>query len=386
MVSRRNGELNRSVLSALAAMVAALVPSLLALPAQAEPPSGSEARHETAREEHGKAGKRAKKPHAANGQKPHGKQEAKADKKDTPRKHEEAQTTAKASPQQGSAAAPKGGKKAKKTASRSVNTRARKMAKKAESEAPHRPCLGPSVTVDRGGLEGETLSLVDCHGAPRDAARAELSLLARPWSVPRPGHPIKEVAARSASRRVRRTAAAAANEGPGAASEVAPGVRLLDPGLLVRLDAISRKFPGKPLSLVSGYRPRSRGSQHQSGRALDLRVAGVSNEDLVAFCKTFADTGCGYYPNSSFIHVDVRNPSTGNVSWIDASGPGEPPRYVKQWPPPGESDPKPPAADDAEPHDGTADPWQIDQDSDDDKDPDRDDAASDALAPSRPRS
>jgi hypothetical protein len=386
MVSRRNGELNRSVLSALAAMVAALVPSLVALPAQATPPSGSEAnRHEATREEQGKAGrregKRAKKPHAAKGQKPHGKQEAKAEKKETPREREEAQASATASPQQDSAAAPKG-KKAKKTASRSVSTRSKKMAKKAESEAPHRPCLGPSVAVDRGGLEGETLSLVDCHGAPLDSARTELSLLARPWSVPRPGHSIKEVAPRSASRRVKRAAATAANEGRGAASEIAPGVRLLDPGLLARLDAISRKFPGKPISLVSGYRPRSRGSQHQGGRALDLRVAGASNEELVAFCKTLADTGCGYYPNSSFIHVDVRNPGTGNVSWIDASGPGEPPRYVKQWPPPAESELKPPAAEDAEPHDGTTDPWQIDRDSIDDKDPDSDDAES--AAPAKP--
>src|SRR5262249_6306708 len=43
MVSRGNGELKRSVFSALAAMVAAAIPSLVALPAQAETPSGSTA-------------------------------------------------------------------------------------------------------------------------------------------------------------------------------------------------------------------------------------------------------------------------------------------------------------------------------------------------------
>src|SRR5437660_984287 len=48
------------------------------------------------------------------------------------------------------------------------------------------PSLGSPVTVDRGGLEGQSLALVDCHGAPRDVAREELSLLARPWSAPRP--------------------------------------------------------------------------------------------------------------------------------------------------------------------------------------------------------
>jgi hypothetical protein len=392
MVSRRNGELKRAVLSALAAMVAALIPSLVALPAQAESPAGREASREASREEQGKAGKpdkrdgkRAKKPHAAKGQKPHGKQGTKAEKQETTRKREEAQASAKASPKQGSAATPKD-KKAKKTASRSVSTRGKKMAKKAESEAPTRPCLGPSVTVDRGGLEGETFPLVDCHGAPLDSARAELSLLARPWSVPRPRHHVKEAAPPYASRRARR-AASTSSVGRGSASaspsDVAPGVRLIDPGLLTRLDAISRKFPNKPISLVSGYRPQSRGSQHQSGRALDLRVAGASNEELAAFCKTLADTGCGYYPNSSFIHVDVRNPGTGSVSWIDASGPGEAPRYVKQWPPPPseEPDPRPSASEGAEPHDGAADPWRIDLDAgDDDKAPDSADDAGDTPA------
>jgi hypothetical protein len=118
--------------------------------------------------------------------------------------------------------------------------------------------------------------------------------------------------------------------------EIAPNIRLLDAGLLARLEAIAKRFPGKGLSLVSGYRPQSRGSLHQGARALDLRVGGVANEELVAFCKTLPDTGCGYYPNSSFVHVDVRTPGTGSVNWIDASGPGESPRYVTQWPPPPE--------------------------------------------------
>jgi hypothetical protein len=29
----------------------------------------------------------------------------------------------------------------------------------------------------------------------------------------------------------------------------------------------------------------------------------------------------------------VRDPGAGHVSWIDASGPGESPRYVSTWPP-----------------------------------------------------
>jgi hypothetical protein len=137
-------------------------------------------------------------------------------------------------------------------------------------------------------------------------------------------------------------------------------VRLLDRGLLARLDAIAHRFPGRSISLVSGYRPQSRGSQHQAGRALDLRVAGVGNEELVAFCKTLADTGCGYYPNSSFVHFDVRAPGTGGVSWIDTSGPGEAPHYVHRWPPPPEEADTAVLPPDTEPHDGSADPWMGD--------------------------
>jgi hypothetical protein len=193
------------------------------------------------------------------------------------------------------------GKKTKKTASR--NTK-KKAPKKADSNAPQKPCLGPAVALDRNGTEAESLPLVDCAGKPRPDAQARLSLLARPWGVDRP------------------------ESGLGAE------VGRLDAGLLTRLNAIARKFPGKSISIVSGYRPQSRGSLHQSGRAVDLRVIGANNLEVVGFCRTLADTGCGFYPNSSFVHVDVRAPGTGIVHWIDASGPGEAPRYVSAWPPP----------------------------------------------------
>ncbi len=90
------------------------------------------------------------------------------------------------------------------------------------------------------------------------------------------------------------------------------------------------------MHVISGYRPNSVGSFHASAQALDFRVDGVANEALVAFCKTLDDTGCGYYPNSSFVHMDVRPVGTGHVAWIDASGPGESAHYVSAWPPPPE--------------------------------------------------
>ncbi|MCC7536647.1 MAG: DUF882 domain-containing protein [Deltaproteobacteria bacterium] len=103
---------------------------------------------------------------------------------------------------------------------------------------------------------------------------------------------------------------------------------------LVRLLArVSDHFGGRTLEIISGYRPPgvgpTRHSRHHLGHAVDLRVRGVPNTALRDFCRTFDHVGVGYYPNSSFIHLDVRRSST---HWIDWSGPGERPRYGRRNP------------------------------------------------------
>jgi hypothetical protein len=162
-------------------------------------------------------------------------------------------------------------------------------------------------------------------------AAERLAVLARPGGTPRPATTF---------------GAMAKMKGP----MLAPNVRRMSYGLVERLQKVVDHFSlAKPESqahviLVSGYRPSSTGSYHASARAMDFRIEGVTNEALVQFCKTLDDTGCGYYPNSVFIHMDVRDPGTGHVAWIDASGPGEAPRYVDQWPPKDRVKPsKPPA-------------------------------------------
>jgi len=126
----------------------------------------------------------------------------------------------------------------------------------------------------------------------------------------------------------------ALGEPKGPNGEVAPQVRLVDQGLVTRMQAIAAAYRGKKVRIISGYRPQSDGSHHKLGKAMDVRVEGVSNEALATFCRSLPDTGCGYYPNSTFVHVDVRPRGTGHVYWIDASGPGERARYVATWPPP----------------------------------------------------
>ena len=102
------------------------------------------------------------------------------------------------------------------------------------------------------------------------------------------------------------------------------------PQLLAKLTQVSDYFGGRRIIVVSGYRQESSNrytarSNHALGRAIDFRVEGVPNEALRDYCHTLSGVGVGYYPNSSFIHLDVRNQTT---HWTDVSGPGERPRYT----------------------------------------------------------
>ena len=96
---------------------------------------------------------------------------------------------------------------------------------------------------------------------------------------------------------------------------------------LIRLIAqVSDTFGGRPIRVVSGYRLEStaRRSRHKTGHALDFSIPGVPNAALRDYVKRFPKVGVGYYPNSTFIHLDVRDRWT---YWIDYSGPGQAPRY-----------------------------------------------------------
>ena len=103
-----------------------------------------------------------------------------------------------------------------------------------------------------------------------------------------------------------------------------------DPALLEKITQISNHFGARRMIVVSGYReessnPYTTRSNHALGRAIDFRIEGVSNEELRDFCHTLHGVGVGYYPNSTFIHLDVRGITT---HWTDVSGPGEAPQYT----------------------------------------------------------
>jgi uncharacterized protein YcbK (DUF882 family) len=102
-----------------------------------------------------------------------------------------------------------------------------------------------------------------------------------------------------------------------------------DPRLVELLGTVSNHFGSRRLEIISGFRPYSptqytAHSNHNIGHAMDFRVVGVPNEVLRDYCRTLHNVGVGYYPNSTFVHLDVR---TSPSFWIDYSRPGEPPRY-----------------------------------------------------------
>jgi len=106
----------------------------------------------------------------------------------------------------------------------------------------------------------------------------------------------------------------------------------IDPRLATLIGIVSDHFGGRVIRVVSGYRPFSprqftRHSKHNVGHAMDFSVEGVPNTVVRDYCRTFRSSGVGYYPNSSFVHMDVR---TSKVYWVDYSGPGQAPRYDSQ--------------------------------------------------------
>ncbi len=103
--------------------------------------------------------------------------------------------------------------------------------------------------------------------------------------------------------------------------------RPIDTELIRLIARVSDTFGGRAIRVVSGYRERShaKDSHHKQGEALDFSIEGVPNWAVRDYLRRLRFTGVGYYPNSSFVHVDVRGYP---AYWIDMSAPGERPHYA----------------------------------------------------------
>ncbi len=92
-------------------------------------------------------------------------------------------------------------------------------------------------------------------------------------------------------------------------------VQRLNFRLVEMIQRLAEAYPDKTIEIMSGYRPTADGteSQHAFGRAVDIRIAGVPTKELYNFCKKLPRSGCGYYPNDGFIHMDARERKT---TWV----------------------------------------------------------------------
>lgn len=98
----------------------------------------------------------------------------------------------------------------------------------------------------------------------------------------------------------------------------------MDPRLIAILSQLST-FYGRTLQLISGHRvPHSIGtsetSQHTLGRAADIRIPGVTIQELKKVAIKLGARGVGLYPEKGFVHIDVRDKQRYYWVWTARGG------------------------------------------------------------------
>jgi uncharacterized protein YcbK (DUF882 family) len=100
-------------------------------------------------------------------------------------------------------------------------------------------------------------------------------------------------------------------------------VRAVNPKLYEQLSRIQDHFDKKRIDLVSGFRFAERNSsRHFHASAMDIRIRDVTIKEMYAYAESLdpGGMGIGIYPNSGFIHVDLRAPGDPSYRWTDLSG------------------------------------------------------------------
>jgi uncharacterized protein YcbK (DUF882 family) len=95
----------------------------------------------------------------------------------------------------------------------------------------------------------------------------------------------------------------------------------IDAALARVLVVVARHF-GRPVHVVSGYRAAPADghphSFHVRGMAADVAVPGVSPQEIRDYAVARGLGGIGFYPNSGFVHLDIR---PRRFWWVDYSSP-----------------------------------------------------------------
>ena len=182
------------------------------------------------------------------------------------------------------------------------------------------PCLHAAGLVTRGEEEETRADQVRRERAP--LAIEEMSVLARPGSAAKPTSRIAELAAKAA----RRTPMSSP---PGSSDRRTPR----------RTHAAVINHFAKPgdvpkMFVVSGYRPTSKGSFHATGRAIDFRIEGVENTDLVAYCKTLDEPAAGTTRTARSSTWTSATPAPATSRGSTPAAPARSPSTSSPWPPP----------------------------------------------------
>jgi uncharacterized protein YcbK (DUF882 family) len=96
-------------------------------------------------------------------------------------------------------------------------------------------------------------------------------------------------------------------------------VHTIDTALLDQMFDLKQTLGfNKPFHILSGYRSPTTNAQlrkhshgvaehsfHMKGRAIDIRVEGISTKTIRNTALTMAQGGVGYYPRSNFVHLDT---------------------------------------------------------------------------------
>jgi uncharacterized protein YcbK (DUF882 family) len=101
-------------------------------------------------------------------------------------------------------------------------------------------------------------------------------------------------------------------------------VRAVRAELYEHLSRFYDRFEGKRIDLVSAFRYAERdSSRHFHASAMDIRIKGVSINEMYRFAESLdgGGLGIGLYPTSGFVHVDFRAPGEPSYRWTDTHGP-----------------------------------------------------------------
>ena len=96
-------------------------------------------------------------------------------------------------------------------------------------------------------------------------------------------------------------------------------VHPIDTALLDQLFALRQTLGiNRPFHIISGYRSPATNAQlrrhshgvaehsyHMEGRAIDIRLEGISSKTVRNAALALAQGGVGYYPHSNFVHLDT---------------------------------------------------------------------------------